>query len=157
MVENLFFDAMDTDLQMAINETKLNKQFALQLINDLDAVFKTNYEGEDQRDSVVIRMKKYPTNNWYGSFSFSVTKVGITFHSKNLGYYHATQFKDLGGLYEKYKDNGAVAEPNFLKEGTSGFGYVSFNIRINRNGVNLKDALKDIVYLMEQDGYIKRF
>ena len=158
MTDNLFIDAMDTDQQMSIQEIKANKQFALKLINDLDKVFQTNYQIEDEQDGVVIRMKRNPTNNWYHCFSFFVSKNGITFSCQNLGYYHSTQFKSLGGLYEKYKHNGqSTADSNMLLQGTSGHGWVKFNIKINRNGDNLKDTLKDIVYLMEQDQYKKRF
>lgn len=157
MTDNLFLNAMDTDQQMSIQEIKANKQFALRLINDLDKVFQTNYQIEDEQEGVVIRMKRNPTNNWYHCFSFIVSKNGITFSCQNLGYYHSTQFRDLGWLYEKYKGNGATADSNMLLEGSSRHGWVKFNIKINRNGDNLKDTLKDIVYLMEQDQYKKRF
>lgn len=154
---NLFLNAMDTDQQMSFQEIKANKQFALQLINDLDKVFQTNYEVEDQQEGVIIRMKTSPRSNWYNSFSFIVSKNGITFNCQNLGYYHTTQFKSLGSLYEKYKDNGATADDNMLREGTQRHGWVKFSLKINRNGDNLKDTLKDIIYLMEQNQYKKRF
>jgi hypothetical protein len=154
---NLFLDAMDTDQQRAIDEIKANKAFALQLIYDLDRVFQTNYEVVDDQDSVLIRMKRSVGSNWYGSFSFIVNKNGIKFRSSNLGYYKCTQFKELGGLYEKYKCYGTTCDENFLREGTTRHGNVNFVIPINRNGDNLKDALRDIIYLMEQNQYHKRF
>jgi hypothetical protein len=154
---NLFLNAMDTDQQMSIQEIKANKQFALQLINDLDRVFQTNYQVEDQENGVVIRIKTSPSNNWYHCFSFVVGKGGITFNCQNLGYYHTTQFKSLGPLYEKYKGNGATADDNMLREGTQRHGWVKFSLKINRNGDNLNDTLKDIIYLMEQNQYKKRF
>jgi hypothetical protein len=156
-MNNLFLDAMDTDQQKAIEEIKLNKQFALRLINDLDKVFQTNYEVIDDQDSVLIRMKKYPSSNWYGSFSFSVNKNGIKFRSSNLGYYYSTQFKGLGKLYEKYRGNGTTCDSNFLLEGTTRHGNVNFVIPIYRVGDDLKGALRDIIYLMEQNQYNKRF
>jgi len=96
---NLFLDAMDTEQQTAIQDIKANKEFALQLIKDLDKVFQTNYEIVDDQDSVVIRMKRFRSSNWIGSFYFSVTKEGIRFRSTNLGYYECKQYKELGKLY----------------------------------------------------------
>jgi hypothetical protein len=154
---NLFLDALDTDQQRAIEEIKLNKAFALQLIYDLDKVFQTNYEILDDQDSVLIRMKRYVSNNWYNAFLFSVTKEGIKFKSTNLGYYECKQFKELGGLYEKYKGNGTTCDSNFLHEGSTRHGFVNFVIPIYRVGDDLKGALRDIVYLMEQNQYNKRF
>ena len=157
MNNNLFLDAMDTDQQKAIEEIKLNKQFALRLINDLDRVFQTNYEIVDDQDSVVIRMKRFVSSNWYGSFTFSVNKNGIKFRSTNLGYYESKQFKELGKLYEKYKCNGTTCDSNFLDERATRHGFVNFVIPIYRVGDDLKGALRDIMYLMEQNQYHKRF
>lgn len=154
---NLFLDAMDTEQQKAIDEIKANKEFALKLINDLDKVFQTNYQVEDDQECTIIRIKRSPSNNWHGAFSFVVSKNGIKFNSNNLGYYHSTQFKCLGWLYEKYKDTGTTADNNFTMEGTTKHGHVSFVIPINRNGERLSDSLKDIIYLMEQNQYRKRF
>ena len=160
---NLFLDAMDTDQQKAIDEIKLNKAFALQLINDLDKVFQTNYEIVDDQNCVIIRMRRYTSSNWLNAFIFSVTKEGINFKSSNLGYYESgttstgSEIKGLGKLYEKYKGNGTTCDSNFMLEGTSKHGNVNFVIPINRNGNNLKESLKDIVYLMEQNQYNKRF
>lgn len=156
-MSNLFLDAMDTDQQRAIDEIKANKKFALELIYDLDRVFQTNYEILDDQDSVVIRMKRFVSNNWYGSFSFIVDKNGIKFRSSNLGYYESKQFKGLGGLYEKYKGNGTTCDSNFLLEGSTRHGFVNFVIPIYRVGDDLKGALRDIIYLMEQNQYHKRF
>ena len=158
MHDNLFLNAMDTDQQMSIQEIKENKQFALRLINDLDKVFQTNYAVEDGENGVVIRMKTSPSINWYHCFSFVVGKGGITFNCQNLGYYHTKQFKALGPLYEKYKGNGATVDNNVLHGGVlGGHGWFKFSLKINRNGDNLNDTLKDIIYLMEQNQYKKRF
>jgi len=154
---NLFLDSLPTDRVKELEEIKENKKFALRLINDLDKVFQTNYQVEDDQESTIIRMKRSPSYNWYGAFSFIVNKNGIKFNSRNLGYYHSTQFKSLGWLYEKYKDTGTSTDSNFTMEGTSRHGHVSFVIPINRNGEGLSDSLKDIIYLMEQDQYRKRF
>jgi len=156
-MNNLFLDAMDTDQQKAIEEIKANKAFALQLIYDLDRVFQTNYEILDDQNSVLIRMKRFVSNNWLNSFTFSVTKEGIKFRSYNMGYYESKQFKELGKLYEKYKGNGTTCDENFLFEGGTRHGNVNFVIPIYRVGDDLKGALRDIVYLMEQNQYNKRF
>lgn len=156
-MDNLFLSAMDTNQQMEIQEIKANKEFARRLINDLDKVFQTNYEIEDDKDSVSIYMRTSSSHSQYGAFKFFINKNGIKFVSKNLGYYSGTQFKNLGELYEKYKGNGTKADENFLNENTTRHGWVSFNIPINRNGDNLNETLKDIMYIMEQNGYRKRF
>lgn len=155
---NLFLDAMDTEKQKAIDEIKLNKEFALKLIYDLDRVFQTNYEIVDEQNSVIIRMKRSPSNNWYRAFSFVATKDGIKFNATLLDYY-----SNVGKLYKKYKSSGSTAESNFLMEGTTQHGNVTFVIPISRNpqtiinGNNLKDALQDIVFIMEREQYRKRF
>ena len=74
-----------------------------------------------------------------------------------MGYYETKQFKELGGLYEKYKGNGTTCDENFLLEGSSRHGFVNFVIPIYRNGDNLKESLRDIIYIMEQNQYYKRF
>jgi hypothetical protein len=155
--ENLFFDAMETEQQKAIDEIKANKRFALKLINDLDKIFQTNYQCDDGQNGVNISMKASPNYNSYGSFVFVVDKNGINFKSSNLGYYETKQFKELGGLYEKYKGNGTTCDNNFLLEGSSRHGFVNFVIPIYRVGDDLKGALRDIIYIMEQNQYHKRF
>lgn len=154
---NLFLDALDTDRQKELEEIKANKKFALKLLGDLNMLFHTCYEINDQQEGVVINIKKLPTHNWYGSFSFVVDRKGIKFNTHNLGYYYTSQFKSLGALYEKYKDTGTKAEDNFLREDTTRHGNVRFVIPINRNSDNLKDTLRDIIYLMEQNQYTKKF
>ena len=155
---NLFFDAMDSEKLKAIDEIKANKGFTLQLINDLDKVFQTNYEILDEQDCVIIRMKRSPSNNWYRAFSFVATKEGIKFNAVLLDYY-----SHVGKLYKKYKSSGTTAEDNFFREGTTQHGNVSFVIPISRNpqtiinGNNLKDALRDIMFIMEREQYRKRF
>ena len=155
---NLFLDAMDTEQQTAIQDIKANKEFALQLIKDLDRVFQTNYEILDEQNCVIIRMKRSPSNNWYRAFSFVATKEGIKFNAVLLDYY-----SHVGKLYKKYKSSGTTAEDNFFREGTTQHGNVSFIIPISRNpqtiinGNNLKDALKDIILIMEREQYRKRF
>jgi hypothetical protein len=153
MGENLFLDAMEIDQFAAIQEIKLNKVFALKLISDLDKIFQTNFSIKDEENGVLIYMRRYASNS--SRFRFIVQKSGISFRSESLGYYKCTQFKDLGVLYEKYKDSGTTAHSGFLS--SSGHGNVNFIIPIYRNGDNLLDTLKDIIYLMEQEGFLKRF
>ena len=161
MENNLFVDAMDTNQWQSIQEIKLNKAFARQLINDLDKVFQTNYEIEDLENGVCITIRATASSSRYGSFRFVVSKDGIKFRSSSMGYYKSTQsyIMPLGALYEKYKGNGTTADAGFLApEGRSGaHGKVEFSIPINRNGDNLKESLKDIMYLLEQNQYRKRF
>jgi hypothetical protein len=149
---NLFFDAMDSEKLKAIDEIKANKGFTLQLINDLDKIFQTNYEIVDEQNCVIIRMKRSPSNNWYRSFSFVATKEGINFNATLLDYY-----SHVGYLFEKYKNSGTTAEENFVKEGTSKHGNVSFRIPIYRSGDDLKQTLRDIMFIMEREQYRKRF
>lgn len=149
---NLFLDALDSEKLNEIEEIKLNKKFALQLIYDLDRVFQTNYEILDEQNSVIIRMKRSPSNNWYRAFSFVSTKEGIIFNAVLLDYYSR-----VGELFEKYKSSGTTAEENFLNEGCSQHGNVTFRIPIYRSGNDLKQTLRDIIFIMEREQYRKRF
>ena len=168
-MDNIFFDVMEPKQRASIQEIKANKQFTLLLINDLDKVFQTNYMIEDLENGVIIKTKTSPNSNWYNCFSFVVDEKGIEFHTTNLG--HRKKSKNsllpsersekflLGDLYKKYKNTGTKADKNFLcTDSTSTtFGKVEFVIPINRIGDNLKESLKDIVFLMEQNSYKKRF
>jgi hypothetical protein len=156
-MENLFLEALDENQAKAIEETKINKAFALRLVKDLDMLFNTNYMVEDLQNGVEITMRTSSSSTLYGCFKFVVNNNGIKFISKNLGYYKNSSFKNLGGLYEKYKHCGTTAEQNFLRDENTPHGFVYFNIPIRRDDVNLKETLKDIIYLMEQNQYKKRF
>lgn len=157
MQDNLFFEVLSTERQNEINAIKRNKAFALKLVNDLDKVFYTNFKIEDDQESVVIYMKANASYNLYGAFTFTATKNGINFRSKSLGYYKGTQFKNLGELYEKYKDTGTTADTGFLSDGKQPHGHVQFVIPINEGSQELSQTLRDIIYLMEQNQYKKRF
>lgn len=148
---NLFLDAMDTETLKSITEIKANKAFALKLINDLDRIFQTNHEIRDEQNGVNIRMKTSPRVNWYNAFQFLVNEKGIRFKATII-----SSYKGLGDLYEKYKDCGTTCANGFLEEGYK-YGEVKFYIPINRNGDGLKDTLKDIIRIMESNGYCKRF
>ena len=151
---------MDADKVLSIQEVKANKEFALSLIKDLDYVFHTNFQIEDGTDYTTISIKASSSYNNYGSYTFVASKNGIKFNAKCLGYYSVGKgndhIKPLGNLYEKYKTSGTTADKHFL-EGFSRHGWVEFKIPINRNGDNLLDTLKDIVYILEQNSYKKRF
>jgi hypothetical protein len=152
---NLFLESMDTKKVSEIFETKANKEFALNLVKDLDEVFHTNFRIQDREDSVSIRIKTSPSLNDYGSYNFNANKDGIRFYAKVLCYYST-----LGKLYEKHKDSGTTADANFLaKEDRSGFGWVEFYIPILRtdNKERLLNTLKDIVVILEHNRYTKRF
>jgi hypothetical protein len=159
MESNYFMDAMDTDQRLLIQEIKLNKAFALQLASDLDKVFQINYKIEDLENGVCITMKASASYSDYGSFRFVVSEDGIKFRSNNMGYYKSTQFptKSLGVLYEKYKGNGTKADWLLDPKDPRAHGMFTFVIPVNRNSSNLKESLKDIMYLLEQNQYRKRF
>jgi hypothetical protein len=172
---NLFLESMDADKVSAIQETKENKSFVLSLIRDLDKVFHTNFQIEDNTDSTTIRIKASSNNNNYGSYTFSANKNGINFNANCLGYYSVKSgndhIKPLGKLYEKYKDIGTTADANFLAKGDrSGFGWVNFKIPIYRSDLHINlnlpkldnkerllDTLNDIIYILEHNSYTKRF
>lgn len=170
---NLFLEAIGADKVSAIQETKENKRFALSLIEDLEKVFHTNFRIEDGTDSTTIRIKTSSNGNNYGSYTFTANKYGIRFNAKCLGYYSVSSgndhIKPLGKLYEKYKDIGATADKGFL-DSTHRHGWVTFNIPIFRSDLHINinlpkldnkerllDTLKDIVYILEQNSYKKKF
>jgi hypothetical protein len=170
---NLFLESMDIDKVSAIEETKENKTFVLSLIRDLDKIFYTNFQIEDNTDSTTIRIKASSNNNNYGSYTFSANKNGINFNANCLGYYSVKSgndhIKPLGKLYEKYKDIGTTADKDFLCS-TYNHGWVNFKIPIYRSDLHINlnlpkldnkerllDTLKDIIYILEHNSYKKRF
>lgn len=157
MEPNLFFDVLSVERQTEINTIKHNKAFASKLVNDLNKVFYTHFEIEDQQEGSIIYMKRGASYGRYGSFMFIADKNGIRFKSRNLGYYKNSPFKNMGELYERYKNVGTTADTTFLEDKDAPHGFVNFLIPINENDQNLNQTLKDIVYLMEQDQFIKRF
>lgn len=159
-MDNLFLTAMDANKVTAIEQTKANKAFALRIINDLRRVFQVNEQTSDTENSCVIRIKA-KSNYIYQNNSFVANDKGVFFNFKSLGYYTVNTERNprimpLGKLYEKYKDTGSSAESRFL-DPTSRHGYVAFRIELEVNDVLLNDKLRDIVYLLEQDGYNKVF
>lgn len=159
MEDNLFLSAMDTDKRNAINAIKANKKFALRIIADLSKVFSTNHQVEDEYESVTIKMKKSPSNNWYGCFRIVANKDGVKFHADNLGYYSVhsgSTIKPLGKVYEKYKET-SRADDRFATNIDGGFGNVYVTFSVSENDVNLSEKLNDMVYLMEHNQFTKVF
>ena len=174
---NLFLEAIGSEKISAINEIKENKKFLLGLINDLEKVFYTHYEIFDKDNYVEVRIKPNQSYGYHGTYSFFAKENGVKFSARVLGYYECKDpnFKPIGKLYEKYKDFAATADKSFLKKDSIGgaHGYVDFNIPIHRSDLiismkdthsekqkpneRLVDTLKDIVYLLEKQGYNKRF
>lgn len=157
-MENLFLSAIGTEKVATIEEIKLNKQFALRLIIDLDSIFQTNYEVIDEQNCVIIRMKRSPSINWHNCYRFIVNDSGIKFSATMLGYHSVDEvryphIKPLGKLYDKYTEY-SKADDNF-KNGNH--GWLEVNLPINRNSNKLKDILADIVYILEFEKYRKRF
>jgi hypothetical protein len=170
MEDNLFLLAMDTDKVLAISETKENKAFALRLVNNLNNVFHIHAKTEDYRNVCAIHIKaKAGYKDGYGH-RFYVNSEGVFFISNSIGYYAVDtklnpHIKPLGALYEKYKDCGVTIDNKFCKTTVDdsflkkerGHGTVKLKILIYRNDVNLNDKLRDIVYILEQDHYDKKF
>lgn len=148
MEENLFIQAMNPQEVADINETKLNKEFALRLIYDLSKVFQTNHQVFNERDSVEIRMKTSPNHNWYGCFRFTADKKGISFYANILTYH-----KHIGHLYVKYKENEGTKKE---RENDDHCNF-KIEIKINRHDSNINEKLKDIVELMNLNRFNKRF
>jgi hypothetical protein len=154
MTDNLFLDAIDSDKLNEINAIKTNKAFALRIINDLRKVFRTYERIEDASDSTSIDMKRTSTSNYYHCFSLLANKKGLFFIANCLGYYEGSSRKSLGFLYEKYIDL-STAEDSFKVR--HDHGQVVIRIKLDENDIDLKDKLKDIVYLMEQNQFTKVF
>ena len=154
MTDNLFLDAIDSDKLNEINAIKTNKAFALRIINDLRKVFRTHERIEDAYDSTSIDMRRTSTSNFYRCFSLLANKKGLFFDAVCLGYYEGSTIKPLGKLYEKYIDL-STADDNFKVR--HDHGQVVIRIKLDENDIDLKDKLKDIVYLMEQNQFTKVF
>jgi len=145
-MDNLFLNAMDTQDVVDINNIKLNKEFCLRLISDLSKVFQTNHKVEDDKDFVKIKMKTSPDHNWHHCFYFIANKDAILFSCNVLTYKNK-----IGHLYDKYKANLGTE-----KNGDD-FANYNINIFIDRYDVMLSDKLKDIVELMNLNGFKKIF
>jgi hypothetical protein len=157
MTDNLFLDAIDSDKLNEINAIKTNKAFALRIINDLRKVFRTYERIEDASDSTSIDMKRTSTSNYYNCFSLLANKKGLFFIANCLGYYgkdDGSSIKPLGKLYEKYID---LSTANDCFKVRHDHGQVVIRIKLDENDIDLKDKLKDIVYLMEQNQFTKVF
>jgi hypothetical protein len=157
MTDNLFLDAIDSDKLNEINAIKTNKAFALRIINDLRKVFRTYERIEDASDSTSIDMKRTSTSNYYHCFTLLANKKGLFFIANCLGYYsvgEGSTIKPLGKLYEKYIETSS-ADDNFKVR--HDHGQVVIRIKLDENDIDLKDKLKDIVYLMEQNQFTKVF
>ena len=157
MTENLFLDAIDSDKLNEINAIKTNKAFALRIINDLRKVFRTYERIEDMYDSTSIDMKRTSTSNYYHCFSLLANKRGLFFIANCLGYYSVNEgssIKPLGFLYEKYIETSSADDSFKVRHD---HGQVVIRIKLDENDIDLKDKLKDIVYLMEQNQFTKVF
>jgi hypothetical protein len=156
---NLFLESMDTKKVSEINQTKANKEFALRLYKDLSSVFHIVPQIDDDRNYCSIHMMVNSQRTISSGAQFKATKDGIVFIKSLLAYYSVsknnTHIMPLGGLYERYKDSGTTCQDSFIKK-DYGHGQVHFKIPISRHGDN-KQILKDIVTIMEQEGYNKKF
>ena len=74
-----------------------------------------------------------------------------------LGYYSVNEgssIKPLGFLYEKYIETSSADDSFKVRHD---HGQVVIRIKLDENDIDLKDKLKDIVYLMEQNQFTKVF
>lgn len=153
-MDNLFKVAMGEDLGN-YEAIKRNKAFALRLLNDLSTVYTVNESVTDNSNSVTIGMRRSP--NYNPKAFFNATAEGVFFISDVLGYYEAKTVKPIGELYEKYRAEGTKrtnGNDTFVK---GDHAAISFKIKLSENASDLPQRLKDVMYLLDRQDFVKRF
>lgn len=160
-MENMFLDAMDKEIVSDFQETKLNKEFGLKLINDLRNVFHIYDKVEDNPNYSIVYTKKAANHNYYGANTFTFDKEGIKFRCHLLCYPSMAHVERLKGvdspltMFNKYKEHEMTKADNAFMSGT--LGHLDIAIDLKRDDVNLREKLKDIATCFQIEGYSKKF
>ena len=157
-MENLFLEAMGTDVVEKINRIKKNKQFANKLISDLQNVYTIYVSNRDDTNSTIFNIKKFSNN--IDTIFITANEKGITFRTKMLGYRKCnTPSWELGWITDKYDT--CKGDANFMREGTylgtSTHGFVEVVINFTDYSANLMDIIRDITRILDHEGVSKRF
>jgi hypothetical protein len=157
-MENLFLEAMGTDVVEKINRIKKNKQFANKLISDLQNVYTIYVSNRDDTNSTIFNIKKFSNN--IDTIFITANEKGITFRTKMLGYRKCnTPSWELGWITDKYDT--CKGDANFMREGTylgtSTHGFVEVVINFTDYSANLMDIIRDITRILDYEKVAKRF
>jgi len=152
----MFEQALLPTEAIELNKLKKNKAFVMLLINDLERYYHIHKkEVKDDINSTTIWL--YPNGSRIVNSRFIATANRVVFETKVLAYRiqnpnstNMTPDWCFGDLYEKYKDvEGTHAEKGFLSD--HNHGEVTFYIPITTE--NLNSTLRDVMRLLEKDGY----
>ena len=153
-MENLFLEAMGTDVVEKINRIKKNKQFANKLISDLQNVYTIYVSNRDDVDYTTFNIKKFSNN--IDTIFITANEKGITFRTKMVGYRKCnTPSWELGWITDKYDT--CKGDANFMLEGTSTHGLVEVQINFTDYSANLMDIIRDITRILDHENVAKRF
>ena len=153
-MENLFLEAMGTDVVEKINRIKKNKQFANKLISDLQKVYTIYVSNRDDSNSTIFNIKKFSNN--IDTIFITANEKGITFRTKMLGYRKCnTPSWELGWITDKYDT--CKGDANFMLEGTSTHGFIEVVINFTEYSINLMDIIRDITRMLDHEKVAKRF
>jgi len=153
-MENLFLEAMGTDVVEKINRIKKNKQFANKLISDLQNVYTIYVSNRDETNSTIFNIKKFSNN--IDTIFITANEKGIIFRTKMLGYRKCnTPSWELGWITDKYDT--CKGDANFMREGTSPHGHIEVVINFTDYSANLMDIIRDITRILDYEKVAKRF
>ena len=153
-MENLFLEAMGTDVVEKINRIKKNKQFANKLISDLQNVYTIYVSNRDDVDYTTFNIKKFSNN--IDTIFITANEKGISFRTKMVGYRKCnTPSWELGWITDKYDT--CKGDANFMREGTSTHGFIEVVINFTDYSANLMDIIRDITRILDHEKVAKRF
>lgn len=153
--ENIFLNAMTNDKVAAIEATKVNKAFMTRLLYDLNHIYHTVSRSKDEVDQNVTWVDARTVRQGHEDFQFIADAKGCRIVYKGLGYRPMTDYnnegiKPMGDLYDKY---GTSCDAGF----SSDYGHGKFTITIPIDRDNYQEAVKDLIYCIEKEGFRKKF
>jgi len=145
---------MTTDQLQEHEAIAKNKAFAQRLLTDLAKVYTIIETVKDNVKNTVIKLQS--SGNYISTASFNANKDGIFFGSDVLGYYEDKTVRGIGKHYERYKEDGTISKDG--KDFTQNdHKRISFKIKLTENDPTLPQRLRDVMYLLEHNGFNKKF
>jgi len=143
---NLFEQSMTEQTTRTIANLKRNKNFIARLHRDLSQVYHTYPKFDDEQKETTINMKSQSNYNYYSAATFYASSKEAYFTIPTLTYYGK-----IKELFKKYVD-----ESNFkdVVMDDDLHTHFSFKIPLAEDDKDLNKKLKDIIYLMDLNGYV---
>lgn len=151
---NLFKQALLPTEAIELDKIKKNKAFVMRLLHDLENYYHI-YKREVKDDLKSTTIWLYPNGSRVCNSRFMADANRVVFETKVLVYRtletntNMTPEWCFGAMYDRYKDvEGTSAEKGFID---NNHGCVSFYVPITTENIN--DTLRDVMRLLEKDGY----